>query len=315
MTDSSVTEGCRISVLICTRNRANSLRNCLASLEVAASTLGVGRVEIIVVDNGSVDETAEVIRAFAGKTAAIFRSTIEPRSGLSHARNTALNVSQGDILVFTDDDCIIPENYLVEVDKYYAESQALVIRGGRVDLGDPADAPLSYKSDSQGQRFCRTSNVSPGGFIMGCNFTMQREVARLVGEFDPRFGAGGPCKAAEDTDYIVRAYKKGIAVEYVPDMRILHFHGRKGWADISATHFNYDFGNGALMMKHALSDPWLLKHFYWVVRGSLFELFGGRKFDPYLGISHRRVLRANVAGAGLFTWIALFGRRHVAARR
>ena len=171
--------------------------------------------------------------------------------GLEHAR--------GRVLVFIDDDCEVDADYLRDLERHYAEGGPHAIRGGRVELGDPEDLPFTIKRSPAAR--AAEPQVHPGGFVLGCNMTMHREVAALVGCFDERFGAGGPLHSAEDTDYLVRAFVLGIPVEYVPDMTIFHRHGRKTHRAIEALHRSYSLGNGGLCLKHLRDAPWLLRHF------------------------------------------------------
>lgn len=172
-----------------------------------------------------------------------------------------------------------------------------------MELGDPADLPFTIKRSKIAARLTR--DVHPGGFVLGCNMTMHRDVAASIGPFDERFGAGAPLKAAEDTDYLVRAFQLGIPVEYVPDMIVHHHHGRRLRAAIEELHRNYSLGNGGLCLKHLLGAPWLLKHFGWTVRSACGEVFGGARFDPKLQLSHWPIVSMNIVGAARFARLAM----------
>jgi len=68
--------------------------------------------------------------------------------------------------------------------------------------------PFTIKRSRVRERL--TPDIHPGGFVLGCNMTMHRDVAARIGDFDERFGAGGPLRSAEDTDYLVRAVLLGM---------------------------------------------------------------------------------------------------------
>ncbi|TIV46839.1 MAG: glycosyltransferase, partial [Mesorhizobium sp.] len=227
----------------------------------------------------------------------------EPRPGLATARNAGLARARGRVLVFVDDDCRLDRNYLVDLERHYASGDKWLIRGGRVEIGDARDLPFTIKRCDKRERL--TPAVHPGGFVLGCNMTMHRDVAALIGPFDERFGAGGALRSAEDTDYLVRAMLAGIAVEYVPDMTILHHHGRRDRKAIGRLHRDYHFGNGALCLKHIRRAPWLLRHFYWATRSALRELIGGPRFDHELKLSHWPIVLMNLAGAAKFMALVL----------
>lgn len=283
------------SVIICTRNRRIALAGCLSSIFTAAArAASVGRVELIVVDNGSSDGTSAAVALMAQSASIPVILMREERAGLSYARNTGMAAASGTYMVFTDDDCQLSPDYFLELARHYASDDLLTIRGGRVDLGDPADAPVTIRTqpDPDWYHPCRP----PGGFIQGCNMVIPREAANRIGGFDTRMGAGSPLHAAEDADYIVRAYTLGIAVAYVPDMQVLHFHGRRGTAAVKKILRNYNIGNGALYAKHLFTAPWLVRHFLWTARSALQEFGGGRMYDTTYGISYWSVIAQNLRG-------------------
>ncbi len=286
------------SFIICTRNRASSLGICVRSIQAACQSHAAVTAELVVVDNGSTDGTSEYLARIAATSNIAVTLVSEPRPGLAAARNAGLKSARGRILVFVDDDCEIHRDYLRDLERHYASGEKCVIRGGRVELGDAKDLPFTIKRSPVRERLTR--DVHPGGFVLGCNMTMHREVAVLVGRFDERFGTGGPLRSAEDTDYLVRAYLLGIPVEYVPDMTVLHHHGRNVRQAIETLHRNYSLGNGGLCLKHIRHAPWLLLHFYWTMRSAFKELVGGPQFDPELRLSHWPIVFMNILGAAKF---------------
>ncbi|TIT05591.1 MAG: glycosyltransferase, partial [Mesorhizobium sp.] len=262
--------------------------------------------ELVVVDNGSRDGTASYLSATAASSDIALTAISEPRPGLAAARNAGLARARGRVLVFVDDDCRLDRSYLIDLERHYASGEKWLIRGGRVETGDALDLPFTIKRCDERERL--TPAVHPGGFVLGCNMTMHRDVAARIGPFDERFGAGGALRSAEDTDYLVRAMLAGMAVEYVPDMTIFHHHGRRDRMAIDRLHRDYHFGNGALLLKHFRRAPWLLRHFYWAARAAMRELVGGPRFDQELKLSHWPIVLMNLAGAAKFIALVLVKR-------
>lgn len=294
----------KASVIVCTRDRCVRLEALLASLAAAKPAAGM-ELELVVVDDGSRDATSVTVKRFASSANFPAYLLQQPGRGLAAARNRGLREVRGDLIIFLDDDCVVSANYFREVAARFAADDQPVFRGGRVVLGDPADAPLTIKTSSYTERLAERAD--PGGFILGCNMAMPRTVLAKVGLFDERFGAGAPLKSAEDTDYMLRASLAGIRVEYVPDMTVYHHHGRRTAGEVGRVHRNYGIGNGALTMKHAFSAPWLWRSRYWTLRNAMKELFGGPTFDPELGLSHAPIVAHNAIGAGLFLLAKLRG--------
>lgn len=295
-----------VSFIVCTRDRVAVLEACIDSIRAACAAHPAFATETVVVDNGSRDGTAEYLSRIATTSDIPLTAISEPRPGLAAARNAGLAIARGRVLVFVDDDCRLERNYLVDLERHYASGEKWLIRGGRVEIGDARDLPLTIKHCDRRERL--TPAVHPGGFVLGCNMTMHRDVAARIGPFDERFGAGGALRSAEDTDYLLRAMLAGMAVEYVPNMTIFHHHGRRDRKAIDRLHRDYHFGNGALCLKHFRRAPWLLRHFYWAARAALRELVRGPRFDQELNLSHWPIVLMNLAGAAKFTLLVLAGR-------
>jgi glycosyltransferase involved in cell wall biosynthesis len=124
----------QLSLVICTRNRAPQLAESLQSLTRLQCQLPW---ELVVVDNGSTDETRGVIKNH-GKDL-LLKTVIEPQAGLGRARNQGWSVAQGDIVVFTDDDCYPADDFLSSVVRCFEEDPSLGFIGGRILLYDPED--------------------------------------------------------------------------------------------------------------------------------------------------------------------------------
>jgi glycosyltransferase involved in cell wall biosynthesis len=288
----------QISLIVCTRNRAESLPVCLNSIEQAAVANRAVEVELLIVNNGSTDATAAVLRAWQRSTPVRCRVLLAEQRGLSHARNYGLEHATGKIIAFTDDDCTVAPDYLTQVERAYAADAGPTLRGGRVELGDPRDLPFTIKTDLVPQRF---TGGHPGGFIHGCNLTMSRSALELVGRFDIRLGAGQPIGAAEDSDFVYRAHRSGVMVLYDPSIVVFHHHGRRDFAEAKLLQDVYNVGNGALYAKHGLRDWKLLFRICRDIRSGLWEYFGGPLADN--GLSHRKNLRGNLSGAMRF-WLS-----------
>ncbi|MFN3776514.1 glycosyltransferase family 2 protein, partial [Sphingomonas parapaucimobilis] len=241
-----------ISLLICTRNRCRSLAATLASVDAAARHPGSGAVELILVDNGSTDATAAVIRHWAIDRPFPVRLLSEPLPGLARARNRALRAARGRIVAMTDDDCVLHPDYFAQAARAFAGQPAPVIIGGRILRGDPADLLLTVKLEDH--PMIAEPGSFPGGFVMGANLAFTADVGRMVGPFDERFGAGAPFRAAEDTDFLLRAQALDLSIRYDPGFVVDHHHGRRREDEAVALLAGYGFGDGALYAKHVMTD-------------------------------------------------------------
>ena len=216
-----------ISLLVCTRNRATRLPSFLERISLLQEP--PGGWELILVDNGSTDETAARIEAFAAGVSFPVRYVRAPVPGLGRARNVGLAHAQGRIIAFTDDDCYPRPDYLRVLVEIFEEHRVGFI-GGRVVLHDPTDARVCVKDVEHASEIAPHTFV-PTGAIHGANMAVLRELVESIGGFDPRLGAGTPCVAGEDIEYVARAAWAGWAGRYDPRAVVAHHHGRKPGAD------------------------------------------------------------------------------------
>src|ERR1700693_4778740 len=106
----------KISVILCTYNRSQSLAKALES--VAASQMPTSlEWQVLIVDNNSQDQTREVAEAFCGRDPSHFHYLFEPQQGKSYALNRGICEAEGDVLAFMDDDVTVEPNWLCELTK------------------------------------------------------------------------------------------------------------------------------------------------------------------------------------------------------
>jgi glycosyltransferase involved in cell wall biosynthesis len=297
----------KISVIVCTRNRVSALLQCLLSINTAARNAALSDAEIVVVDNGSSDNTSVKVRAWAAESYIPVVLEYEARSGLAVARNRGVAAAGGDLFVMVDDDCNVSEDYFIELLRLYADTNELVLRGGRVELGNSQDLPLTIKTEIAAKRWhlsiasARTENL--GNCFFGCNFLLPRAVYARLGPFDENLGAGCPIPSCEDADYIFRAYEAGMALEYVPNLVVFHHHGRRTAAEARKLLRNYVVGSGALYTKHLFKCPSLCLQAKWDLRGAIKEVFSRTNlFLPEYNFSYIDKLACYVWGAALYIY-------------
>jgi len=283
----------KLSVIVATRNRDHAIAGCLDSIATSLANASPLNAEIVVVDNGSEDDTSAIVNAWAGACPFPVRLVSEPKAGLSRAHNRALETARGELLAITDDDCRVSKEYVSQLLSYDAsDGTELVFRGGRIELGDPSDLPLTIKTTPTRSRWNRRMNSARhenlGDCFAGCNMTMRRAVVEQLGPFDERFGPGSVVGSGGDVDYVLRAYLANITIEYVPDMTVFHYHGRKLQSVGHQFMQRYMIGSGGLYAKFIFKDPNLCRPVYWDIKNALKEILSGTNtFLPALGFSHR----------------------------
>lgn len=235
-----------ISVVICTKDRSAALRRCLASVFLIDFR---GDWEIIVVDNGSSDNTPQVISEMRHSSPVPFLSVTELCPGNSAGRNAGVGVARGDVVFFTDDDCIVKHDVLTEMWRVFTDSPELGYAGGRILRFDPQDYPISVMEQTD------FIGIPPGlmvypGLVQGSNMAFRRKLLTDLGGFDPVFGAGASF-TGEEIELATRASMRGWHGGYFPQPTVYHNHGRDRAAAVKLERL-YDFGIGACYGKFLL---------------------------------------------------------------
>jgi len=272
-----------LSVIVCTYNRCRKLER---SLRAIASSMACGNLsaEIVVVDNNSRDETEAVVAEFAQSCPVPVRRVVERSQGLSYARNRGIREAKGDIVAFTDDDCVVDPGWANAIAKEFAENPEIMVVGGRVDLYTPEDKPVTIRPIDERMRYSSTDQIYD--HIIGANIAFRRGLVERIGWFDPALG-GSRGATADDIDFIYRALRSGAGVIFVPEVKVLHDHGRRTDEQVRTLQRGYVKGRGAFYCKHALRDREILKHLYWEMRS-----VAGRRDGNVAGLvaAHLRIL-------------------------
>lgn len=176
----------RISVLVCTRDRVSSLRRCLGSI-LRSMDACPKSVELVVVDNGSTDCTGDFIAELALERPSV-RCVPEPVAGLSRARNRGVREAAGEVILFADDDVMVPLPWVEKMTAPILSGAADAV-GGRVTL--PGHLRREWLTTSLRLYFAET--VFPNAedpAIVGPSMAFRRDIA-LELPFDEALGAGG----------------------------------------------------------------------------------------------------------------------------
>jgi glycosyltransferase involved in cell wall biosynthesis len=214
-----------VSVILPTRNRADQLRKTLADVDALTAPPGL-TWEVVVIDNGSTDQTpavAAVVADLDRRSPGRFRCVAEPVAGRSSALNAGVKAAAGQLLLFVDDDVHIEPDWLTEMTCAFAEERCLAVGGKILPVflaGPPAwlapGAPFPYRYDL-GQT--RHDTIA----VFGANMGFRREVFERFGLFRDDLGiAPGDPMVGEESELCERIRKGGGRVLYVPTAVVHH---------------------------------------------------------------------------------------------
>jgi glycosyltransferase involved in cell wall biosynthesis len=198
----------KVSVIVCAYNGERTMDRCLASLEA----VNYPNYEVIVVNDGSTDRTREISERYK-----YIRLINQDNQGLSAARNVGLRAATGDIIAYTDCDCMVDPDWLMHLVARFLTSDFGAVGGPNLP---PPDNSLVANCVA----------VSPGApahvllddevaeHIPGCNMAFRREALEAIDGFDPLFRAAG-----DDVDVCWRLQNKGYKIGFSAAAVVWHF--------------------------------------------------------------------------------------------
>jgi glycosyltransferase involved in cell wall biosynthesis len=250
-----------VSVVICTRNRPHKIGGAVET--VLANTYP--DFDLTIIDQSTNDETESVVRGIAQSDGRLHYHRMN-KSGLSRARNLGITSSTGPIIAFTDDDCLVPADWIEKIVAVFKEQGDGELMYGQVFPAYPENGGAELTPALRIEKPERLDRVN--GFRvygMGANFAARRSLFERAGMFDEALGAGGVLKSAEDFDLAYRAYRRNAVILLRPDVVVRHDgrREREEWPTLLRT---YGFGDGAFYSKHVrCRDPraaWLAAKFF-----------------------------------------------------
>jgi glycosyltransferase involved in cell wall biosynthesis len=231
-----------ISVVVPVLNAERTIDDCIVS--ILRTDYPSNRREIVVVDNASTDGTARIIKRRP------VQYLLEERRSPAHARNRGIGASLGDIVAFTDADCLATTGWLRE----------LACEFGAEEVGGVAGDVLPYPPETPAERYAaRIRHLSPQRYLnrpllpfaVTANLAFRRSVFTEIGCFDPDSPRGG-----ESTDFCTRFFRRtGLELRFSPKAAVFHRH-RATAGELVRQHWVYGRGNAFLHMKYRDEAPW-----------------------------------------------------------
>lgn len=218
-----------VSVIVATRDRARLLAETLAAIQ--AQDYARDDLEIVVVDNGSADDTARVVEGSAHQGPFLVVHLHEPKPGKSHALNTALRHARGELLAFTDDDVLPAPGWIAAFRRAFEETGADYAAGRILPLWEAA--PPSWMSPSlygvlavpDGGTVRRPlgKNLNEEIMPIGANMAVRGAVIDRIGGWNPSLGKlQGTLRTGEDHEFALRMVAAGCRGVYEPAAWVYH---------------------------------------------------------------------------------------------
>jgi len=207
-----------VSVVVATHNRAAMLKEHLAAM---LSQKGV-HYELVYVDDGSTDDTPNILAGHAARYPEILRHTRTENRGPGPARNTGVEMARGRHVVIADDDTFPHEDWLMKLlgarDKHHADVVAYALHPE--SLASPAERYLHYRNLMVTGDAYRRDYIGPAFFLM------RRDLYLESGGFSEE-----RLSAAEDFEFCYRLRRRGALIIFYPNVWVLHRFSAD-WADV-----------------------------------------------------------------------------------
>jgi glycosyltransferase involved in cell wall biosynthesis len=216
-----MSEQIAVSVVICTYNRAADLRQTLNSLR-EVSLPDWGDAELIIVDNGSSDDTATVAQSFSRPRLPV-RYVREVRRGKGHAYNAGIRAARGRVLLFSDDDMRFPRDWIAGMCGPIFAGEADAVAGG-IRIAKHLERPWMQEMH---RLFVggETASLTEQNFeLQGGSMAIARAVLEQVPAFDPELGPGSPTGlwSGEETLFSWQVLQAGFRIKLRKDVCVEH---------------------------------------------------------------------------------------------
>ena len=205
-----------VSIIIPVRNEAGLLKNCLES--IANLYYPKDRIEVIIADGMSTDDTVNTAKQLGARVVLNEKKTVSP------GRNVAFKLAKGEIIAFTDADCIVDKNWIINSVRYFEDDKVACVGGpnltpsGEGDFGKAVGFVFNQGIFSAGSIHARElKEVKEVRSIPGCNAIYKKDALEKVMPIDETL------LTCDDTELNQRLIDKGYKLLYTPDVFVWHY--------------------------------------------------------------------------------------------
>ncbi|MBA7507792.1 Undecaprenyl-phosphate 4-deoxy-4-formamido-L-arabinose transferase [subsurface metagenome] len=209
-----VSEEMLVSVVVPTYNRKELLKRCLRSL--FKQSYPTKSYEIIVVDDGSSDGTHKFLKE-KEKEIQNLRAFRQKNKGCAAARNLGVKNARGEVILFTDDDCVVPRNWINQHLKHYGEKNVAGV-GGTLwpkEMNWIEEFKIAEYLDEFTQ-LMEVTDPKMGKGLATCNCSYRKKVFERIGPFDENFLTGS------DPEFSKRVLSNGYPLIKDPSIKVYH---------------------------------------------------------------------------------------------
>lgn len=263
-----------VSIVVPIYNGELRINHCLMSL--LEQSYSENTFEIIAVDNNSQDNTAHIIKELSGRYPGRIKYILEDKNqGIAAARNAGIKHAKGDLICFTDDDCVVDRDWLSHIVRIFQSTDAKAVQG-RIILSTPIPDHLIYPQKYIQDRMAHV-DYSDEVFRMenenmvGANMSYVREIFEQFGLFSDHY------RLVEDTEFSKRLSSAGISRYYCPQAIVYHHYSLSRLNDKSLLKQSFLYGRVSVIDENLNLSPF--RYFCFCLKESLCHFINSLRYQ------------------------------------
>ena len=275
-----------VTVIVPVWNGEQTIQPLLESLQ--KQDYDRNKIEVIVVDGNSTDKTQEIVKQYPVKL------VVEEKKGLNLARNVGIKNSNGEIVAFTDADCIVSNNWVTKLAENFKDPEVSCVGGSAKALD--TDFVSQYADNSIVRLMPNFRKREEYGEVKpffrhpaGCNMAFRRKTVEEVGYFDENIQYG-----FDEVEFADRICRAGYKMVLDPEVVVWHKH-RSTLGEFMKQNFQYGKGSGLVLKRNKLNDS-----------VSEWSFLGITGFITWLLIVGSMTYLTLTSSSGVYFWL-LFG--------
>ncbi len=243
-----------VTVVIPVFNGQETIGKCLRAFDkqVYSSDL----FKVLVIDNGSTDNTEDIIKSSIEHLSCNVEYILEERKGVTRARNRGISESNSDVILFTDDDCVVHPGWIQEMVNVFEDDDVGAVQG-KINLATKLPKDLIYTKEYINERMASVDH-GPEVFemkeedLVGANMGIRTSVAKEI----KGFNASETYFLCEDPEISLRLQKLGIKRMYVPKAEVNHYFSIDRVNNRSFLRQSFFWGRANIILEPAEVSKW-----------------------------------------------------------
>ena len=274
------------SIVLTVYNAPDDVELCLQSL---INSLDLSRVELVIVDDASKEETQKILDDFAAKYPGVKLIRHEKNQGYLHSVNDGISQTSGDIITLLNSDTYIPKDFTARILTCFEQDEKIGVASPVLSHGNPFSVPLTFQKqkfnaeslpvlvEAVNKKAHAMSPLYPDiVFPDGACFSMRRSCLEAIGLFDEAYSLG----YFEELDFYMRAHKKGFRCVFMENLYVYHkshaSFGKKKTSEYMARNkkrFRDDWGEEYAKLKSAFPKKMHKKRVFCVYHSLWYYVF------------------------------------------